>query len=70
MSVEAVTKALQDARLNHADIKQACVGYVYGNNCVFYIFLKLACVDVYGNSPGFYIISLTGMHWISIDICL
>lgn len=30
MAKEAVTKALEDSRLKHSDIKQACVGYVYG----------------------------------------
>uniref|UniRef100_A0A1B6CBQ7 Sterol carrier protein 2 n=1 Tax=Clastoptera arizonana TaxID=38151 RepID=A0A1B6CBQ7_9HEMI len=32
MSVEAVKKALEDARLQLSDIKQACVGYVYGDS--------------------------------------
>ena len=30
MAKEAVTKALNDAGLQISDIKQACVGYVYG----------------------------------------
>jgi len=30
MALEAVTKALKDARVDVTDIKQACVGYVYG----------------------------------------
>lgn len=30
MVVEAVGKALQDASIHHAEIQQACVGYVYG----------------------------------------
>jgi 3-oxoacyl-[acyl-carrier-protein] synthase III len=30
MAKEAVTKALNDAGLQIYDIKQACVGYVYG----------------------------------------
>jgi hypothetical protein len=30
MAKEAVTKALKDAGLQISDIKQACVGYVYG----------------------------------------
>jgi len=32
MAVEAVTKALQDARLNIDDVQQATVGYVYGDS--------------------------------------
>jgi len=32
MAKEAVTKALKDARLQVSDIKQACVGYVYGDS--------------------------------------
>lgn len=32
MAKEAVTKALNDAGIQHADIKQACVGYVYGDS--------------------------------------
>nr|XP_018904199.1 PREDICTED: non-specific lipid-transfer protein-like [Bemisia tabaci] len=32
MAVEAVSKALEDSRLNIGDIKQACVGYVYGDS--------------------------------------
>jgi len=31
MTVESVTKALQDAKINIQKIDQACVGYVYGN---------------------------------------
>ena len=30
MAKEAVTKALNDSGLQISDIKQACVGYVYG----------------------------------------
>lgn len=30
MAAEAVAKALEDACIQHADIEQACVGYVYG----------------------------------------
>ncbi|XP_044738574.1 sterol carrier protein 2 isoform X2 [Chrysoperla carnea] len=32
MAVEAVTKALQDARISHGQIQQAAVGYVYGDS--------------------------------------
>jgi len=32
MAREAVTKALQDCRLQHSEIEQACVGYVYGDS--------------------------------------
>nr|CAD7458561.1 unnamed protein product [Timema tahoe] len=32
MAKEAVLKALHDAKLQHTDIKQACVGYVYGDS--------------------------------------
>jgi sterol carrier protein 2 len=32
MARESVTKALQDARVDFTDIKQACVGYVYGDS--------------------------------------
>lgn len=32
MAKEAVTKALNDAKVNFADIQQACVGYVYGDS--------------------------------------
>jgi len=31
MAKESVTKALNDARIDYKEIKQACVGYVYGN---------------------------------------
>jgi hypothetical protein len=40
MAKEAVTKALNDAGLQISDIKQACVGYVYGTYC-FYIIIIL-----------------------------
>nr|CAD7608345.1 unnamed protein product [Timema genevievae] len=30
MAKEAVLKALDDAKLHHTDVQQACVGYVYG----------------------------------------
>ncbi|XP_063230568.1 sterol carrier protein 2 [Bacillus rossius redtenbacheri] len=32
MAKEAVTKALQDAKLQLGDVQQACVGYVYGDS--------------------------------------
>ncbi|XP_026468278.1 non-specific lipid-transfer protein-like isoform X2 [Ctenocephalides felis] len=32
MAKEAVTKAMADAKIQHSDIKQACVGYVYGDS--------------------------------------
>lgn len=32
MAKEAVTKALNDAKVKYSDIKQACVGYVYGDS--------------------------------------
>ncbi|KAJ9584699.1 hypothetical protein L9F63_020960 [Diploptera punctata] len=32
MAKESVTKALQDAKVQISDIKQACVGYVYGDS--------------------------------------
>ncbi|XP_078042390.1 sterol carrier protein X-related thiolase [Augochlora pura] len=32
MAKEAVTKALQDARISYNEIKAACVGYVYGDS--------------------------------------
>lgn len=32
MAKEAVTKALADAKINYTDVKQACVGYVYGDS--------------------------------------
>ncbi|PSN52023.1 Non-specific lipid-transfer protein [Blattella germanica] len=32
MAKEAVTKALKDSRLQISDVKQACVGYVYGDS--------------------------------------
>lgn len=31
MAAEAVTKALQDAKIDIHKVDQACVGYVYGN---------------------------------------
>lgn len=37
MAAEAVTKALKDARVQHADIEQACVGYVYGDYIILFI---------------------------------
>lgn len=30
MAVEAVTKALKDARIEHKQVEQCTVGYVYG----------------------------------------
>lgn len=33
MAKESVTKALDDAKLNYTDIKQAVVSYVYGESC-------------------------------------
>lgn len=30
MAKEAVTKALNDAKINYNEVKQAVVGYVYG----------------------------------------
>jgi hypothetical protein len=30
MVTEAVGKALEDAKIHHNEIQQACVGYVYG----------------------------------------
>jgi sterol carrier protein 2 len=32
MAEEAVTKALKDAKIDYKDIKQAVVGYVYGDS--------------------------------------
>ncbi|XP_055375583.1 sterol carrier protein 2-like [Condylostylus longicornis] len=32
MAKEAVTKALKDAKIDYSEIKQACVGYVYGDS--------------------------------------
>lgn len=32
MAQEAVKKALADARIQYSDVKQACVGYVYGDS--------------------------------------
>lgn len=32
MAQEAVKKALADARIHYSDVKQACVGYVYGDS--------------------------------------
>lgn len=32
MAKEATTKALQDAKVHYGDIKQAAVGYVYGDS--------------------------------------
>lgn len=32
LAQEAVTKALDDAKLNYSDIQQACAGYVYGDS--------------------------------------
>ncbi|XP_066996706.1 sterol carrier protein 2 [Anabrus simplex] len=32
MAKEAVSKALNDARIQHAEVEQACVGYVYGDS--------------------------------------
>lgn len=32
MAKEAVTKALQDAKLKYTDVQQAVVGYVYGDS--------------------------------------
>lgn len=39
MTVESVTKALQDAKINIQKIDQACVGYVYGNEQRLHILL-------------------------------
>lgn len=33
MAKESVTKALEDAKINYTDIKQAVVSYVYGESC-------------------------------------
>lgn len=32
LAKEAVTKALQDAKINYDEVQQACVGYVYGDS--------------------------------------
>jgi hypothetical protein len=32
MAEEAVTKALKDAKINYTEVKQAVVGFCYGNN--------------------------------------
>jgi len=40
MTVESVTKALQDAKISIQKIDQACVGYVYGNEQRLHIFNK------------------------------
>lgn len=32
MAKESITKALADAKLQYTDVKQACVGYVYGDS--------------------------------------
>lgn len=33
MAKESVTKALEDAKINYTDVKQAVVSYVYGESC-------------------------------------
>jgi len=40
MVTEAVTKALRDANIHHAEIQQACVGYVYGITKFQYIYVN------------------------------
>jgi 3-oxoacyl-[acyl-carrier-protein] synthase III len=45
MAKEAVTKALNDAGVQIADIKQACVGYVYGMYSVVSLLSSPTCTS-------------------------
>lgn len=41
MAKESVTRALEDAKIEYKEVKQAVVGYVYGNYHVFHAIILL-----------------------------
>ena len=64
MAKEAVTKALNDSGLQISDIKQACVGYVYG--MYFFgiiIILIFLCFQLEQGPP----LSISGLYRLTPD---